>query len=70
MEMASSMRIHPIGMGHKRRASATSMMMVIVGHENPSIAIGMEMELAVEAFAVDDEGREVVTFAFAPAGTN
>jgi len=30
------------------------------------LAIGMEMELAVEPFAVDDEGREVVTFAFAP----
>ena len=30
------------------------------------LAIGMEMELAIEPFAVDDEGRDVVTFAFAP----
>jgi len=30
------------------------------------LSIGMEMELAIEPFAVDDEGREVVTFAFAP----
>ena len=30
------------------------------------LAIGMQMELAIEPFAVDDEGREVVTFAFAP----
>lgn len=38
---------------------------------NPDrLVIGMEMELAVEAFAVDDEGREVVTFAFAPVETN
>ena len=26
----------------------------------------MEMELTLEPFSVDDEGREVVTFAFAP----
>ena len=30
------------------------------------LKIGMEMELAVEPFSVDGEGREVVTFAFAP----
>jgi uncharacterized OB-fold protein len=30
------------------------------------LAIGMEMQLAIEAFAVDAAGREVVTFAFAP----
>ena len=30
------------------------------------LSIGMEMELAVEPFAVDDDGREIVTFAFAP----
>ena len=31
------------------------------------LAIGMEMELTLEPFSVDDEGREVVTFAFALA---
>ena len=31
-----------------------------------SLEIGMEMELAVEPFSVDGEGREVVTFAFTP----
>ena len=34
------------------------------------LAIGMEMELAIEPFAVDDEGREVVTFAFAPVAAD
>ena len=34
------------------------------------LAIGMEMELAVEPFSVDDEGREVVTFAFAPVAAD
>ncbi len=34
------------------------------------LVIGMEMELVVIPFAVDAEGRDVVTYAFAPvAGT-
>ncbi|MFP8881986.1 MAG: OB-fold domain-containing protein [Myxococcota bacterium] len=34
--------------------------------DSSRLSIGMEMELSVEPFSVDDEGREVVTFAFAP----
>ena len=33
-------------------------------------SIGMEMELAIEPFAVDDEGRDIVTFAFAPVAAD
>ena len=29
---------------------------------------GMEMELALVPFRTDDDGNEVVTFAFAPSG--
>ena len=38
----------------------------LLGADADSLAIGMEMEIAVEPFSVDGEGREVVTFAFAP----
>ncbi|MFP6622065.1 MAG: OB-fold domain-containing protein [Myxococcota bacterium] len=34
------------------------------------LSIGMEMELAIEPFAVDDEGRDIVTFAFAPVAAD
>ena len=40
------------------------------GVDPGSLEVGMEMELAVEPFSVDDEGREVVTFAFAPVAAN
>jgi len=32
------------------------------------LSIGMEMELVVETFANDDDGNELVTFAFRPCG--
>ena len=38
----------------------------LLGADAESLAIGMEMELAVEPFSVDGDGREVVTFAFTP----
>ena len=34
------------------------------------LSIGMEMELAIEPFAVDDEGRDIVPFAFAPVAAD
>jgi len=37
--------------------------------DEPSLAIGMEMELVLEPFDRDAEGRERLTFAFAPVGT-
>jgi uncharacterized OB-fold protein len=33
-----------------------------------SLRVGMEMELVVVPFRIDDDGSEVVTFAFRPAG--
>ena len=33
------------------------------------LRIGMDMELVIVPFIVDDDGREVVTFAFAPVDT-
>ena len=30
------------------------------------LSIGMEMELTLEPFGTDDQGREIVTFAFKP----
>jgi len=36
---------------------------------NPDVlSVGMEMELVVVPFRTDDDGNEVVTFAFRPAG--
>ena len=37
-------------------------------HEPAALAHGMQMELVVVPFRTDDDGNEVVTFAFAPAG--
>ena len=34
------------------------------------LEFGMDVELAVIPFYVDDEGDEIMTFAFAPVGTN
>ncbi len=37
---------------------------------NPdALAIGMDMELVIVPFRTDDEGNDVVTFAFAPAAS-
>ena len=33
-----------------------------------ALSIGMEMELVVLPFRTDDDGNEVVTFAFRPVG--
>ena len=38
----------------------------LLGADAESLAIDMEMELVVEPFSVDGEGRDVVTFAFTP----
>jgi uncharacterized OB-fold protein len=34
------------------------------------LKIGMEMELVIEPLCIDDDGNQVVTYAFAPATTN
>ncbi len=34
------------------------------------LQVGMEMELTVVPLALDEEGNEVVTFAFRPTGNN
>ena len=36
-------------------------------HDPEVLAHGMEMELVIVPFRTDDDGNEVVTFAFAPA---
>jgi uncharacterized OB-fold protein len=36
--------------------------------ETTGLRIGMEMELALVPFRTDDDGNEVVTFAFRPVG--
>lgn len=40
----------------------------IVGCEPGDLRIGMEMEVVVVPFMTDEEGREVVTYAFRPVG--
>jgi len=42
----------------------------IVGCEPEDLRIGMEMEVVVVPFMTDAEGREVVTYAFAPVGAS
>ena len=37
--------------------------------EAAQLSIGMEMELVVVPFTTDPEGREVLTYAFAPVAT-
>jgi len=39
----------------------------ITGCELSDLKIGMEMELVIEKFKEDDDGNEVMTFAFRPA---
>jgi uncharacterized OB-fold protein len=41
---------------------------LLVGVTQETLEIGMPVELVVVPFRVDEEGREIVTFAFAPVG--
>ncbi len=38
-------------------------------HDPAKLHIGMEMELTLVPFGTDDEGNELVNFAFAPVGS-
>ena len=40
-----------------------------LGEYDLGIAVGMDMELVIVPFRTDDEGNEVMTFAFAPAAS-
>ena len=39
-------------------------------HDPAKLQIGMAMDLVIIPFKTDDDGREVVTFAFAPTGAS
>jgi uncharacterized OB-fold protein len=41
---------------------------LLVGVTQETLEIGMPVELVVVPFRIDEEGREIVTFAFAPVG--
>jgi uncharacterized OB-fold protein len=63
----------PYGVGYVQLAAPDHRGDVIVEsrltvNDPAQLHIGMEMELVVVPFAVDAEGREVLTYAFAPVG--
>jgi uncharacterized OB-fold protein len=56
----------PYGVGYVELPEGVRVEARLTESDPGRLAIGMEMELTVEPFSVDDEGRERVTFAFAP----
>lgn len=63
----------PYGVGYVQLAGTEGGDGVIVESrltesDSTKLKIGMAMELTLIAFTTDDAGREIVTFAFAPAG--
>lgn len=56
----------PFSVGYVELAEALKVETRLIG--SAALRIGMEMELAVVPFRIDERGDEVVTFAFRPVG--
>ncbi len=57
----------PYGVGYVELPGQVRVESRLTENDPAKLKIGMEMELVVVPFTTDDDGREVVTFAFAPA---
>jgi uncharacterized OB-fold protein len=56
----------PYGVGYIELPEGVRVEARLTESDPAALSIGMEMELTLEPFGNDDEGREVVTFAFRP----
>lgn len=56
----------PYGVGYVELPGACIVEARLTEHDPSRLRIGMAMELVVVPFTTDDQGREVLTFAFAP----
>ena len=56
----------PFGVGYVELAEGVRVESRLTESDAQRLSIGMEMELTLEPFGQDDEGREIVTFAFTP----
>jgi len=61
-------RFVPFGVGYVELPEGIRVEGRLSESDAERLAIGMEMELVLERFAEDEDGTEVVTFAFRPAG--
>jgi len=59
----------PFGVGYVELPEGIRIEGRLTENDPDKLAIGMEMELVLEPFDRDAEGRERLTFAFAPVGT-
>ena len=58
----------PYGVGYVDLGGLVKVETRLTVNDPATLQIGMEMQLVVIPFTTDSDGREVVTFAFAPAG--
>jgi uncharacterized OB-fold protein len=58
----------PYGVGYVELPGEVKVETRLTEADPEVLSIGMEMELVVVPFRTDDDGNEVVTFAFRPAG--
>ena len=56
----------PFGVGYVELAGEVKVETRLTTADPHALTTGMEMELELVPFRTDDEGNEVVTFAFAP----
>jgi uncharacterized OB-fold protein len=57
----------PFGIGYIELAGEVKVEARLTESDPESLEAGMEMELVLVPFRTDDDGNEVVTFAFRPA---
>jgi len=60
----------PYGVGYVELANEVKVESRLTVSDPAQLSIGMEMELVVVPLTVDDNGDEVVTYAFAPVGAS
>ncbi len=58
----------PFGVGYVELPGEVRVETRLTESDPDALAIGMEMELTLVPFRTDDDGNEVVTFAFRPVG--
>lgn len=63
---AGPAEFEPFGVGYVELAGQVIVESVLTENDPDALEIGAPMELCIVAFGVDDDGRDVVTFAFRP----
>ena len=59
----------PYGVGYIELAEGVRVESRLTESDPEALSIGMEMEMTLEPFGTDSEGREIVTFAFRPVAS-